>query len=198
MPGIDRALVIAGSDKRGTIYGIYDLSSADRRVAVVLVGRRAGAARRPRSPSPRGRVTQGEPAVKYRGIFINDEAPAFSGWTREKFGGVNHLVYEKVFELILRLKGNYLWPAMWGNAFTDDDSLNPALADRIRHRDGHVAPRADDARAAGVAALRQRRPWNYEHERLDAARVLARGHPAAWARTRTSSRSACAATATCR
>ncbi|MCT6647280.1 glycosyl hydrolase 115 family protein, partial [Enterococcus faecalis] len=53
------------------------------------------------------------PKVKYRGIFINDEAPAFSGWTKEKFGGVNHHAYEKIFELILRLKGNYLWPAMW-------------------------------------------------------------------------------------
>jgi hypothetical protein len=70
------------------------------------------------------------PKVKYRGIFINDEAPAFSGWTKEKFGGVNHLVYEKMFELILRLKGNYLWPAMWGNAFNDDDTLNPVLADK--------------------------------------------------------------------
>ena len=67
-------------------------------------------------------------SVKYRGIFINDEAPAFSGWAKEKFGGVNHLVYEKVFELILRLKANYLWPAMWGNAFNDDDPLNPILA----------------------------------------------------------------------
>jgi len=70
------------------------------------------------------------PKVKYRGIFINDEAPAFSGWTKEKFGGVNHQVYEKVFELILRLKGNYLWPAMWGNAFNDDDTLNPVLANK--------------------------------------------------------------------
>jgi len=54
------------------------------------------------------------PLVKYRGIFINDEAPALSGWSKEKFGGFNHQFYEKVFELILRLKGNYLWPAMWG------------------------------------------------------------------------------------
>ena len=68
-----------------------------------------------------GAHSQGEPAVKYRGIFLNDEAPALSGWTREKFGGVNHQFYEHVFELILRLKGNYLWPAMWGNAFNDDD-----------------------------------------------------------------------------
>jgi hypothetical protein len=128
LPGIDRALVIAGSDKRGTIYGIYDLSSnigvspwywwAD-----VPVQHRAELYVRPVVR------TLGEPAVKYRGIFINDEAPAFSGWAREKFGGVNHKVYERMFELILRLKGNYLWPAMWGNAFADDDSLSAKLAD---------------------------------------------------------------------
>ena len=40
------------------------------------------------------------------------------------------MVYEKVFELMLRMKANYLWPAMWGNAFNDDDSLNPILADK--------------------------------------------------------------------
>jgi len=61
-----------------------------------------------------GNYKYGSPSVKYRGIFINDEAPAFSSWTKEKFGGVNHQVYEKIFELLLRLKGNYLWPAMWG------------------------------------------------------------------------------------
>jgi hypothetical protein len=69
------------------------------------------------------------PKVKYRGIFINDEAPALSGWSKEKFGGFNHLFYQKVFELMLRLKSNYIWPAMWGNAFYDDDSLNIKTAD---------------------------------------------------------------------
>ena len=73
--------------------------------------------------------TTGEPKVKYRGIFLNDEAPALSGWAKEKFGGLNHEFYEHVFELILRLKGNYLWPAMWDNNFDDDDSLNQKLAD---------------------------------------------------------------------
>jgi len=67
--------------------------------------------------------------VKYRGIFLNDEAPALTGWVREKFGNYNHQFYEKVFELLLRLKANYLWPAMWNNAFNDDDPLNPKLAD---------------------------------------------------------------------
>ncbi|MEP6618392.1 MAG: glycosyl hydrolase 115 family protein [bacterium] len=127
-PGIDQALVIAGSDKRGTIYGVYDVSS--------LIGvspwywwADVTPQQRKDLQVPLARLTQGEPAVKYRGIFINDEAPAFSGWTREKFGGVNHQMYSKMFELILRMKGNYLWPAMWGNAFVDDDSLNAKLAD---------------------------------------------------------------------
>ena len=69
------------------------------------------------------------PAVKYRGIFFNDEAPALSGWTKEKFGGMNHEFYTKVFELLLRLKANFLWPAMWNNAFAADDPLNAKLAD---------------------------------------------------------------------
>ena len=128
MPGVDKALVIAGSDKRGTIYGIYDLSA---QIGVspwywwadVPVKKQSSLYVLPR------RYTQGEPAVKYRGIFINDEAPAFSGWTKEKFGGVNSKMYAKMFELILRMKGNYLWPAMWGNAFNDDDPLNRSTAD---------------------------------------------------------------------
>ena len=72
---------------------------------------------------------RGPPGVKYRGIFLNDEAPAMAGWTREKYGGFNHKMYTHVFELLLRLKANYLWPAMWGNAFNEDDPENPKLAD---------------------------------------------------------------------
>ncbi len=127
-PGTDRALVIAGSDIRGTVYGIYDLSAkigvspwywwAD--VPVPHQGRLYVKAGRRLLPSP---------AVKYRGIFLNDEQPALSGWANEKFGGFNHKFYARVFELLLRLKGNYLWPAMWGSAFFDDDSLNAKTAD---------------------------------------------------------------------
>ena len=121
-------LVIAGSDKRGTIYGIYDLSqqlgvSPWYWWADVPVRHRDALYVRP------GTVVEGPPAVKYRGIFLNDEAPALSGWVKEKFGTYNHAFYEKVFELLLRLKGNYLWPAMWNNAFNEDDPLNPKLAD---------------------------------------------------------------------
>jgi hypothetical protein len=127
-PGVKRGLVIAGSDKRGTIYGIYDLSeqigvSPWYWWADVPIRHRAQLFVRP------GRYLQAEPAVKYRGIFLNDEAPALTGWVREKFGNYNHEFYTKVFELLLRLKANYLWPAMWNNAFSDDDPLNAKLAD---------------------------------------------------------------------
>jgi hypothetical protein len=126
--GIKRALVIAGGSKRGTIYGVYDFSE---RIGVspwywwadVPVKKHADIF------ALSGSFYSGEPAVKYRGIFLNDEMPALGGWAYEKFGGFNHKYYEKVFELILRLKGNYLWPAMWNNNFGDDDSLNPKLAD---------------------------------------------------------------------
>ncbi len=126
--GVDAALVIAGSDKRGTIYGVYELSS---QIGVspwyywadVPVINQKNLYVKP------GTYTEGEPAVQYRGIFLNDEAPALSGWSKATFGGFNHQFYEKVFELILRLKGNFLWPAMWGSAFYDDDPLNGPLAD---------------------------------------------------------------------
>lgn len=128
LPGISQALVIVGSDKRGTIYGIYDLS-AQIGVSPWYWWADVPVKRQKNLYIIPGKYTDGEPAVKYRGIFINDEAPSFSGWAKEKFGGVNHKLYTKMFELILRLKGNYLWPAMWNNAFNDDDKLDPVLAD---------------------------------------------------------------------
>lgn len=108
-----------------------------------------------------GRHTDGEPAVKYRGIFINDEAPALAGWATEKFGGFNAEFYAHVFELIVRLKGNYLWPAMWGRTFYVDDPKNPELADAYGVVIGtsHHEPlmRAhDEWRRFGSS------PWNYQ------------------------------------
>jgi hypothetical protein len=127
--GITNALVITGSDKRGTAYGVFELS---KQIGVSPWYWWADVPAKKKSEIfvRKGVYKYNSPSVKYRGIFINDEAPAFSGWTKEKFGGVNHLVYEKMFELLLRLKANYLWPAMWGNAFNDDDTLNPILANK--------------------------------------------------------------------
>lgn len=127
-PNVDRAIVIVGSDKRGTIFGMFDLSE---RIGVspwywwadVPVKKKQNVYMKP------GSYSLGEPKVKYRGIFINDEAPALEGWAYEKFGGINAEFYQHVFELILRMKGNFLWPAMWGKAFYEDDPNNPKLAD---------------------------------------------------------------------
>ncbi|WP_221032668.1 glycosyl hydrolase 115 family protein [Actomonas aquatica] len=122
-------LVVVGSDMRGTIYGIYELSEqigvspwywwADVPVktsAELHVAATPG-------------ITDEGPGVQYRGIFINDEAPALTGWVYEKFGDFDHTFYTHVFELLLRLRANYIWPAMWQpRAFSADDPLNPQLA----------------------------------------------------------------------
>lgn len=128
--GIEEAVVIAGSDKRGTIYGIYELSkqmgvSPWYYWADVPVQKHNTISIKP------GIYTDGEPAVKYRGIFLNDEWPCLGNWANMAFGGFNSKFYEKVFELILRLKGNFMWPAMWNSAFYDDDPLNGPLADEM-------------------------------------------------------------------
>lgn len=128
VPGIDRALVIAGSDKRGTIFALYTLSE---QIGVSPWSWWADV----RTPHHDALFVQPgsdvlpSPTVRYRGIFLNDEAPALTGWAREKFGGLNEKFYEHVFELLLRLRANYLWPAMWSNAFNEDDPLDPKIAD---------------------------------------------------------------------
>jgi hypothetical protein len=121
-------LIIAGSDKRGTIYGIYELS---RQLGISPWYWWADVPAKKRSSAYvlAGRYASGEPKVRYRGIFINDEAPCFTGWTQEKFGGRNSKMYAHMFELLLRLRANYLWPAMWTSAFNIDDPENPRLAD---------------------------------------------------------------------
>ncbi|HWU50064.1 MAG TPA: glycosyl hydrolase 115 family protein [Asticcacaulis sp.] len=121
------ALVITGADKRGAIYGTYDIS------AKMGVSPWYWWADVPTQHKDNLYVTAGlrhdQPVVKYRGFFINDEEPSFGGWAREKFGGINHELYAHVFELDLRLKGNFLWPAMWGKAIADDDPQSLDTAD---------------------------------------------------------------------
>ncbi|MCD8174118.1 MAG: glycosyl hydrolase 115 family protein [Alistipes sp.] len=129
-PGMEEAVVIAGSDKRGTIYGIFELSRA---AGVSPWHFWADVPVRPRDRLTLryGEYTAGEPAVEYRGIFLNDEAPSLTGWVNENFGGYNSRFYIHVFELLQRLRANFLWPAMWDAAFYDDDPLNSVLADQM-------------------------------------------------------------------
>ncbi len=174
LPGVENALVIVGSDKRGTIYGIYDLSQQIG-VSPWYYWADVPVQHRDSLFVNAGKYLQGPPAVKYRGIFLNDEAPALSGWVREKFGqapqgkdppvpsgvsNMNHEFYAHVFELLLRLKANYLWPAMWNNAFNEDDPENPKLADEygIVMGTSHQEPML---RAQKEWDRRYRDHWNY-------------------------------------
>ena len=127
---VDGNLVIAGSDKRGTIYGIYDMSE---RIGVSPWYWMADApvVHRDILYYDGGCFIQPSPKVKYRGIFINDEWPSFGTWCNNHFGGVNAKAYEHIFELLLRLKANYFWPAMWATAFNEDDPESPRLADEM-------------------------------------------------------------------
>ena len=171
LPGVERALVICGSDKRGTIYGIYDVSEeigvspwhywADvpiRHQAELFV--------------KEGRYVQGPPSVKYRGIFLNDEAPDLSGWIQEKYdrapgssGAANYgpAFYTNLFEAMLRLKANYLWPAMWNNAFNEDDTNNPRLADEygIVMGTSHQEPMMRAQKEWDRKYSREYGSWNY-------------------------------------
>lgn len=160
LPGVASALVVAGSDKRGTIYGLYDLS-AQMGMSPWYWWADVPTAHQKNLYVAAGRHTMGTPKVKYRGIFLNDEAPALTGWAKEKFGGINSKMYEHVFELILRLKGNYLWPAMWGNAFNDDDKRSPVLADEygVVMGTSHHEPMQ---RAQQEWKRYGHGPWNYQ------------------------------------
>ena len=134
MPGIPSALVIAGSDKRGTIYGLYDISE---QIGVSPWYWFADVPPKKKSVIYAMNVTkvQPSPSIKYRGIFLNDEQPALNNWITEnypngKYGpGFNADFYSKVFELLLRLRANYIWPAEWNSMFSVDDPRNDPNAD---------------------------------------------------------------------
>lgn len=170
----ENQITIAGSDKRGTIYGIYELS---RQLGVSAWSWWADmpVLKHDNIYLTAGQYTDGEPVVRYRGIFLNDEAPCLSGWVKEKFPdsecpsanpnlarGFNHHFYEKVFELLQRLKGNYLWPAMWGNAFYADDSENSTLADEMGIMMGtsHHEPMARNHQE-WARHRKENGPWDY-------------------------------------
>ena len=160
LPGVERGLVIAGSDKRGSIYGCYELS----KLAGVSPWYWWADVPVPQKEAlyfKNTKIVNGPPKVKYRGIFLNDEEPALGRWAVEKYGGFTHEFYEKVFELILRLKGNYLWPAMWRASFNSDDPINPQLADEYgivmgtSHHEPMMRAHAEWKKSNGGE-------WNYE------------------------------------
>lgn len=135
--GCDKALVIAGSDARGTIYGIYDVSE-QMGVSPWYFWADVPTEIRDAIYVSTERKVQGEPSVKYRGFFLNDEQPGLTNWVASNFpdtpygAGYGAAFYSLVFELMLRLRGNYLWPALWGTMmFVDDPGMCFA---KIKHK----------------------------------------------------------------
>ena len=170
-PGIENALVICGSDKRGTIYGIYDLSE-QMGVSPWYFWADVPAKHHDRLFVKAGKQVQGPPSVKYRGIFLNDEAPDLSNWIHEKYGSApgypgaanyGRGFYTNLFELMLRIRANYLWPAMWNNAFNEDDTNNPVLADEygIVMGTSHQEPMMRAQKEWDRGLGRQFGSWNY-------------------------------------
>ena len=129
MPGIASALVIAGADQRGSIYGLYDVSE---QIGVSPWYWMADSAPQKKSAiyATSTKKTQGSPTVKYRGFFFNDEQPALNNWVQANFPdspygpGFGHAFFSRVFELMLRLRANYIWPAEWNSMYSLDDPLN--------------------------------------------------------------------------
>lgn len=119
LDGKDLVLIL-GSDKRGTIYGLFSLSEYIGVTPLTFFGDAPLVHRKELILGDSVNAVSKEPSVEYRGFFINDEWPAFGSWCMEHFGGFNASLYDCVFEFLLRMKGNYIWPAMWTSSFPLD------------------------------------------------------------------------------
>ena len=174
---IGQQLVIAGSDKRGTVFGIYELSQ-QLGVSPWYWWADVPVVKHEQAFVRQGMYTDGEPAVRYRGIFLNDEAPCLTTWVKNTFGTDygDHNFYGKVFELILRLKGNFLWPAMWGWAFYADDPLNLKTADDMGVIIGtsHHEPMARNHQEY-ARHRNEWGPWNYQKNKENLDRFFREG-----------------------
>jgi hypothetical protein len=115
VPGVSQGLVIVGSDRRGTAFGLFSLSESIG-VSPWVWWADVKPTRRDSLVISRTTFTSKVPSVKYRGIFINDEDWGLQPWAAKTFEpetkDIGPKTYAKVCELLLRLKSNYLWPAM--------------------------------------------------------------------------------------
>ena len=174
---VDNQLVIAGSDRRGTIYGIYELSQ-QMGVSPWYDWADVPVEHHDSIFINKGIYTDGEPAVRYRGIFLNDEAPCLTSWVKNTYGTGygDHRFYQRVFELVLRLRGNMMWPAMWGWAFYADDAENEKTADEmgVVMSTSHHEPMARNHQEYA----RNRKgwgPWNYQKNKANLQKFFREG-----------------------
>ncbi|RYP43586.1 hypothetical protein DL770_011581 [Monosporascus sp. CRB-9-2] len=184
LPGVERALVIAGSDKRAVMFGLYTLAEQSGQSPFHWWAD-VPTVRHDEVYAVNKTVVFGEPSVKYRGLFINDEAPGLTGWW-SKVHGVDHYpldseFYSHVFDMLVRLKANFMWPAMWksfvprpGNIFFTDDPENIHLANDygIVISTSHHEPmqRATNEWNEAVSG-----PWDWEHNKDNVAAFMQEG-----------------------
>ena len=170
-------IIIAGADMRGTIYGIYEVSeqigvSPWYDWADVPVQRAQDLS------MATGTYTVPEPGVRYRGIFLNDEAPCLTSWVKNTYGTDygDHRFYARVFELLLRLRANFMWPAMWDWAFYADDPENSRTASEMgiimgtSHHEPMARNHQEWVRLDGSAG-----PWDYTTNRKTLDKFFAEG-----------------------
>lgn len=126
----DGVLYLIGADRRGTIYAVYDLAESIG-VSPWHWWGKVESRRRDHVTIAPGTHHADWPSVRYRGVFLNDEEELYH-WARAHTGDdtIGPETYRRVYELILRLKGNYLWPAMHVGAFNHDPE-NGRLAEEM-------------------------------------------------------------------
>ncbi|MDR1687981.1 MAG: glycosyl hydrolase 115 family protein [Clostridiales bacterium] len=146
--GVQTKIVIAGSDKRGVIYGLFHITQDLCGVSPWVYWADVLPAKKDTLSFTKDELetTSKTPSVKYRGFFLNDEAPSLTNFVKNRFGECNYLFYANVCELILRLKANYLWPAMWNNCFSGDGILKIENSKDNRNAD-KLPPNERDALA---------------------------------------------------
>ena len=129
--GVSAGVIIYGSDKLGTIYGLFHISELLGVMPFLFWGDCPYTEKEKVILSEADSFISREPSVEYRGFFINDEWPCFGNWTTSHFGGFTVEMYDHILEYLLRMKGNYLWPAMWSSCFMLDgpDMESMKLAD---------------------------------------------------------------------
>jgi hypothetical protein len=175
-PAVEEALVVVGSDRRGAAFGVFALSEA-MGVSPWHFWADVPVKRREKVIVAPGRFVSKAPSVKYRGIFLNDEDWGLHPWSADTLdpalGDIGPATYEKVFELLLRLKGNMLAPAMHSCTrafFTVPGNMEMADAYGIMITTAHCEPLLYNN--ASEWNVDDQGEWNYQENRDEILRVL--------------------------
>lgn len=125
---VENKLMIVGTETVATLHGMYHISEKIGVSPWVYWGDAVPKKQKELIFDDDIVFTSKEPSIKYRGFFMNDEWPSLGGFVMNTFGDFNVKFYDKVLDLLLRLKGNYFWPAMWSASLALDGGPDDPLA----------------------------------------------------------------------